>query len=79
VDDDFRRACLESQLQTLGNWLDARDAVIIRAHEAGISKQRIHRITGVARTTINRITGTVPRPCPCCGKPRAEHSRPEAP
>jgi hypothetical protein len=53
--------------------------VIIRAHEAGISKQRIHRLTGVARTTINRITGTVPRPCPCCGKPRAEHSRPEAP
>lgn len=76
---DRRIASLESELQALGNWLDARDAVVIRAHEAGIAKQRIHSLTGLSRTTIDRIVGTVSRPCPCCGKPEAEHSRPEAP
>jgi hypothetical protein len=32
-----------------------RDDVVIAAHRAGVSKARIHAITGIARTTIDRI------------------------
>lgn len=32
-----------------------RDELIQAAHEAGVSKNRIHAITGIARTTIDRI------------------------
>lgn len=33
----------------------ARDRIITAAHRAGVSKNRIHTLTGVARTTIDRI------------------------
>jgi hypothetical protein len=32
-----------------------RDELIQAAHQAGVSKNRIHAITGIARTTIDRI------------------------
>ena len=32
-----------------------RDDIVIAAHRAGVSKARIHAITGIARTTIDRI------------------------
>ena len=32
-----------------------RDAVVRAAHHAGISKHRIHVLTGIARTTLDRI------------------------
>src|SRR5690348_15761001 len=32
-----------------------RDELVRAAHEAGVSKNRIHTITGIARTTIDRI------------------------
>jgi hypothetical protein len=32
-----------------------RDAVVLAAHRAGVSKHRIHVLTGIARTTIDRI------------------------
>jgi hypothetical protein len=47
--------CYESELQALGNWLDKRDAIIIRAYAIGINKNRIHRLTGISRSTIDRI------------------------
>jgi hypothetical protein len=33
----------------------ARDTVVLAAHGAGVSKHRIHVLTGIARTTIDRI------------------------
>lgn len=42
----------------LQNWADARaqrDAEIVLARLLGLSKARIHEITGMARTTIDRI------------------------
>lgn len=32
-----------------------RDLVVMAAHRAGVSKNRIHDLTGIARTTIDRI------------------------
>ena len=37
-----------------------RDLLVIRAVGLGISKQRIHQLTGIARTTIDRILETAP-------------------
>jgi hypothetical protein len=37
-----------------------RDEVIRSAIEAGLSKSEVHRLTGIARTTIDRIIGAVP-------------------
>lgn len=40
----------------LTEWASARrDDQVRAAHRAGISKNRIHTITGIARTTIDRI------------------------
>ena len=37
-----------------------RDQLVREASEAGIGKKRIHEITGIARTTIDRILGQPP-------------------
>jgi ATP-dependent exoDNAse (exonuclease V) alpha subunit len=37
-----------------------RDEVVLAAVEAGLSKSEICRITGLARTTIDRILGSAP-------------------
>lgn len=42
----------------LADWADGnakRDGLVRRAIAAGISKRRVHVITGIARTTIDRI------------------------
>lgn len=36
-----------------------RDTLIRRAHAAGVTKTDIHRLTGIARTTIDSILATV--------------------
>ena len=36
-----------------------RDEVVRAALDAGLSKSEVHRLTGMARTTIDRIAGTV--------------------
>jgi hypothetical protein len=41
-----------------------RDDVIRAAAAAGVSPQRIHEVTRIARTTIMRILGSAPRPAP---------------
>jgi hypothetical protein len=42
--------------QALLAWASVeRDELVRAAHEAGVSKNRIHTITGIARTTIDRI------------------------
>jgi hypothetical protein len=37
-----------------------RDEVVRAAIDAGVSKSEVHRLTGIARTTIDRILGTLP-------------------
>ncbi len=37
-----------------------RDQVVRAAVEAGVSKSEVHRLTGIARTTVDRIVGTAP-------------------
>ena len=37
-----------------------RDGVVRAAIDAGLSKSEVHRLTGMARTTIDRIAGAVP-------------------
>jgi DNA-binding IclR family transcriptional regulator len=37
-----------------------RDEVVRAAVDAGLSKSEVHRLTGMARTTIDRILGTLP-------------------
>ena len=37
-----------------------RDGVVRAAIDAGLSKSEVHRLTGIARTTIDRIAGAVP-------------------
>jgi hypothetical protein len=37
-----------------------RDEVVRAAVDAGLSKSEVHRLTGMARTTIDRIAGTLP-------------------
>jgi hypothetical protein len=32
-----------------------RDLVVMTAHRAGVSRHRIHELTGIARSTIDRI------------------------
>ena len=45
----------EGMLRTWAKAHAARDEVIRAASEVGVSAHRIHRITGLARTTISRI------------------------
>jgi hypothetical protein len=37
-----------------------RDEVVRAAIDAGLRKSEVHRLTGIARTTIDRILGTLP-------------------
>jgi hypothetical protein len=37
-----------------------RDGVVRAAVDAGLSKSEVHWLTGIARTTIDRIAGTLP-------------------
>jgi hypothetical protein len=50
-----RQAQAASALRAWAEAHAARDQVIRAAHDAGLGVREIHRITGVARTTIDRI------------------------
>lgn len=52
-DDD--KATAERELVQYRRTVDGRDDMVRRARSAGISKHRIHVLTGIARTTIDRI------------------------
>ena len=52
---------LRKRLHMFGAQMDMRDQLVRDAHAAGITKTDIHRITGIARTTIDRIVGTIPQ------------------
>jgi len=49
---------LDEAERMLARWaagFAGRDAVVLAAHHAGVSKHRIHVLTGIARTTLDRI------------------------
>ena len=50
-----KQRAAEGMLRSWAKAHAARDEVIRAASEVGVSAHRIHRITGVARTTISRI------------------------
>ena len=45
----------EKELTDFRATLEGRDDMVRRARATGISKNRIHVLTGIARTTIDRI------------------------
>lgn len=49
------QAAAERELADFRATLEGRDDMVRRALAAGISKNRIHTLTGIARTTIDRI------------------------
>lgn len=60
ANSDPKREALE---YALTNWArdrrrvdESRDPLVQAALTAGISKHRVHVLTGIARTTINKIT-----------------------
>lgn len=58
-----------------------RDELVRRAHRNGMSKYRIHKLTGVSRTTIDRIIASapgqvLPEDVPACT--RADEDLPQA-
>lgn len=52
---DREREALEAELQNYARVIAGRDSLIIRAQRAGITKNRIHTITGISRSTIDRL------------------------
>ncbi|WP_282790962.1 DUF6003 family protein [Streptomyces sp. CC224B] len=53
--NDDGKAAAERELTQYRRTVDGRDEMIRRANQAGVSKHRIHLLTGIARTTIDRI------------------------
>lgn len=55
---DNRDWTVQEAREHLATWRSAhnrRDRIVIKAHEAGLDKSEIHRLTGIARSTIDRI------------------------
>jgi hypothetical protein len=52
---DDEQAAAERELARYRHTVDGRDDMVRRARYAGVSKNRIHVLTGIARTTIDRI------------------------
>lgn len=60
----YREARTVALEETLKRWAadrrelaETRDPLVRKAHEAGISKHRIHVLSGIARSTIDEILG----------------------
>ncbi|WP_328336697.1 DUF6003 family protein [Streptomyces violaceus] len=52
---DDETAAAERELTQYRRTIEGRDDMVRRAQAAGVSKNRIHALTGIARTTIDRI------------------------
>lgn len=59
--DDLRAIRAQSDLVRWALETARRDELVRAAVRAGVDKTQIHRLTGIARTTVDRIVGTVPR------------------
>ncbi|MER6534660.1 DUF6003 family protein [Streptomyces sp900105755] len=49
------RVASEEELRAFRAITDGRDDMVRRARTAGVSKNRIHVLSGIARTTVDRI------------------------
>lgn len=52
---DDGKAAAERELMQYRRTVEGRDGMVRRANAAGVSKNRIHVVTGIARTTIDRM------------------------
>lgn len=52
---EAEREAAEQDLATYRQIVDGRNPMVRRAIAAGVSKHRVHALTGIARTTIDRI------------------------
>ena len=52
---DDEKAAAERELAQYRRTIEGRDDMVRRARAAGVSKHRIYVLTGIARTTIDRI------------------------
>lgn len=59
---DEQQTQVERELTLYRQTLDGRDDMIRRALAAGITKNRIHVLTGIARTTIDRVVNSKESP-----------------
>lgn len=59
---DEQQTQVERELTLYRQTLDGRDDMIRRALAAGITKNRIHVLTGIARTTIDRVVNSKENP-----------------
>ena len=57
ADGQSRPAAWAAEQDAVGS---RRDEVVRAAIDAGLSKSEVHRLTGIARTTIDRIIGALP-------------------
>jgi len=55
--EDGRREELEAKLIQWAQTVATRDELIRSAVAAGITKHRVHVLTGIARTTVDKIVG----------------------
>jgi DNA-directed RNA polymerase specialized sigma subunit len=42
-------------LITWESWVSNRDRIVLQAYKSGVTKSEIFRLTGIARSTIDRI------------------------
>ena len=52
---DREQEALEAELENYARVIAGRDSLIVRARRAGITKNRIHKVTGISRSTIDRV------------------------
>ena len=55
ADRERKKAEIEAELVTYHVWASGRDALVVRAVTNGLSKHRVHVLTGISRTTIDTI------------------------
>jgi hypothetical protein len=53
--NDAEKEAAERSLRAFRQTMDERDSLVRQAVKVGVSKHRIHQLTGIARTTIDRI------------------------
>lgn len=78
--DDVTELTVRQARELLARWASEqsavtakRDEVILAAVDAGLSKSEVHRLTGVARTTIDRVLAAHTAPA------RTANVQPEVP
>lgn len=64
---------IESDLIEWARVNRSRNLLVRIAYGKGMSKERIHQITGLARSTIDRIVVDLDEHCTCCDHKAKDH------